>query len=103
MLDLHAIYRIYINRGDRIRPANRKRNLAKHGLDFADAPRLFAGLHFEMLDDRFDYGEERWVSIGLIGEHVAVCVWSPREGEKRRIISLRKADRDEARDYFESL
>ena len=84
-------------------PAKRKRNLAKHGLDFVDASRLFAGVHFDMLDDRFDYGEERWVSVGLVGEAVAVCVWSPRAGEKRRIISLRKADKDEARHYFESL
>lgn len=84
-------------------PAKRRRNLAKHGLDFADASRLFAGIHFDMFDDQFDYGEERWVSIGLIGEAVAVCVWSQRAGGVRRIISLRKADKDEARDYFESL
>jgi uncharacterized protein len=85
-------------------PAKRMSNLRKHGLDFMDASRLFDGLYLEMEDDREDYGEERWVAIGMIFGAVAVCVWSPRNEDKvRRIISLRKADDDETRDYFEAI
>lgn len=85
-------------------PAKRKSNLRKHGLDFTDAPHLFGGLYLEMEDDREDYGEERWIAIGMIFEAVAVCVWTPRRQDTvRRIISLRRADDDEAKDYFESI
>ena len=79
----------------------RASNLAKHGLDLADAECLFAGVHIDQLDDRFDYGEDRYVTVGLIGADVAVCVWADW-GEVRRIISLRRATADEQQAYFES-
>ncbi|HMG47921.1 MAG TPA: BrnT family toxin [Allosphingosinicella sp.] len=81
--------------------AKRRRNLAKHGLDLADAERLFAGIHIDQLDDRFDYGEERYVTAGLLGTDVVVCVWADW-GEVRRIISLRRASADEQQSFFES-
>ena len=39
--------------------AKRRRNLKDHGLDFIDAPAVFAGLTFTFEDDRFAYGEQR--------------------------------------------
>lgn len=85
-------------------PAKRVSNLRKHGLDLKDAPRLFGGLYLEMEDDREDYGEDRWIAIGMIFGVVAVCVWSPRNDDMvRRIISLRKADDDETKAYFEHI
>jgi uncharacterized protein len=41
-----------------------RRNLVKHGLDFADAEKVFGGSCVTFLDNRFDYGEERFVSLG---------------------------------------
>ncbi|MBI4559035.1 MAG: BrnA antitoxin family protein [Candidatus Hydrogenedentes bacterium] len=44
----------------------RRSNLKDHGLDFADAPWVFEGPTFTYEDDRFDYGEERFVTLGLL-------------------------------------
>ena len=78
-------------------PAKRAANLAKHGLDLADAAQVFAGLKFTMQDDRFDYGEDRFITMGLLDGRMVVCIWTDR-GDTRRVISLRKAnDREEAR------
>lgn len=46
--------------------AKRKSNLKAHGLDFADAPEVFAGPTFTFEDDRFLYNEPRFVSLGLL-------------------------------------
>lgn len=46
---------------------------------------------WDKLDDRFDYGEERWFGIGFLGNGVAVVVWTERQGDVIRIISARKA------------
>jgi uncharacterized protein len=75
-------------------PAKRLETLEHRGLDFLDAPRVFAGDHFTILDDRQDYGEERFLTFGeLEGRHVVV-VWTWRE-EGRRIISMRHAHDEE--------
>ena len=47
--------------------AKRALNLKNHGLDFVDAPRVFEGLTFTFEDDRFAYGEQRFVTLGLLG------------------------------------
>ena len=41
-------------------------NIQKHGIDFADVPAMFEREMLSRLDDRFDYGEERWIGIGFI-------------------------------------
>jgi hypothetical protein len=82
-------------------PAKRKRNLAKHGLDLADAAAVLEGRCLERIDDRRDFGEDRWMSIGMLGGEVVVCIWAER-GEAARIISLRKADKDEQEDYLKT-
>jgi uncharacterized protein len=48
--------------------SERKRalNLKEHGLDFTDAPRVFEGLTFSYEDDRFAYGEQRFITLGLL-------------------------------------
>ncbi len=52
---------------------------------------------FERVDDRFDYGETRYITIGLLRGRMVVLVWTPR-GAARHIISMRKAnDREQAR------
>jgi uncharacterized DUF497 family protein len=81
-------------------PAKRARNLAKHGLDLADAGALLDGPCLERLDDRSDHGEERWMSIGLLRGEIVVCIWVERDEDEARMISLRKATANEQEDYF---
>ncbi|HEX7857525.1 MAG TPA: BrnT family toxin [Sphingobium sp.] len=80
----------------------RRLTLENRGLDFEDAPKVFAGKYFTRQDDRFDYGEVREISTGLLDNEVVVIVWTERD-ESRRIISMRKADRDERGEYYDQL
>ncbi len=77
----------------------RRRTLAERGLDFAVAPEVFSGPLFTQEDDRSDYGEERWVSMGMLGERVVVIVYTESESEVR-IISMREATRHERELFF---
>lgn len=79
----------------------RAANLARHGVDFIAAEDFEWDTAVETLDDRFDYGEERWVALGMIRKRLHVLVYTYRV-EMIRIISLRKANRRE-RDYYESI
>ena len=79
--------------------AENEANIQRHGIDFADVPSLFLGPILTDIDDRVEYGEERWVSIGMLVRGVAVVVWTERAGDVIRIISARKANKDERRRY----
>jgi hypothetical protein len=70
-------------------------NIRKHEIDFADVPEMFEAPMLIELDDRFDYGEDRWFGIGFLGNGVAVVVWTERQNEVIRIISARRANRYE--------
>jgi hypothetical protein len=75
-------------------------NIRKHGLDFEDAPEIFDSPMLVRLDIREDYGEERWVGIGVTRGRTVVVVFTERDdGETIRIISLRKAKRYEREGY----
>jgi uncharacterized DUF497 family protein len=80
--------------------AKRRANLAKHGLDFHDAPEIFDGPMLVALDNRRDYGEDRITGIGWIKNRVVVIVYSEPEADTVRVISLRKANKHE-RERFE--
>jgi uncharacterized protein len=75
-------------------PPKRAETLKHRNLDFEDAPKLFAGPHFQMEDDRQDYGETRWIAVGRLGRTMVAVVWTPR-GDARRIISMRKCNAKE--------
>jgi hypothetical protein len=47
-------------------PQKRRSNLVKHGFDFAEAEIVFEGPTFTYEDDRYDYGEQRWVTLGFL-------------------------------------
>ena len=79
--------------------AKRRLNLRKHGIDFEDAVRIFRGLTFTAEDMREDYGERRFQTLGLLEDQL-VSVTHTERGEDIRIISIRKATRDEAQFYF---
>ena len=65
-------------------------NIGKHGFDFVDAPRIFDLPLLSALDER-DYGEERWIGIGMLDGRVIVVVYTEPSENTIRIISLRKA------------
>ena len=56
----------------------RRETLLHRGLDLADADEVFAGNTLTVIDDRKDYGEERFITIGLPVERMVVLVWTPR-------------------------
>jgi uncharacterized DUF497 family protein len=75
-------------------------NIRKHGLDFEDAREIFDSPMLVRLDTREDYGEDRWIGIGTIFGRTVVVIFTERDnGETIRIISLRKATRNEHEDY----
>ena len=75
-------------------PAKRAATLEARGLDMARARELFAGATLIAQDDRRDYGEDRFITIGFLDGAMVVLAWTPRHGA-RRIISMRKANERE--------
>ena len=74
-------------------------NIEKHGLDFHDAHSIFGLPMLVGIDDRGDYGEDRWIGVGLLDGRVVVVVFSESQDETVRIISLRKALSHESKRY----
>jgi len=81
--------------------AKRRANLKKHGLDFADAPEVFAGPMVLIEDSRADYGEQRMIGIGLL-DCLVVLIVHIESDETIRIISMRKADSDETDLFYQN-
>lgn len=82
--------------------AKRRLNLRKHGIDFTDAERIFRGVTLTAEDTREDYGEQRFLTLGLLEDQV-VSVAHTEQSEEIRIISIRKATKHEARFYFSQI
>lgn len=81
-----------------------KTNLRKHRVSFEDAVRVFLDPErIETFDDRDDYREERWKTIGFVEPNLLVVIYTVRDadGEIIRIISARKADAHEKAKYRE--
>lgn len=77
-------------------------NLVKHGFDFDDARLVIeSGKTVTFEDARFDYGEPRYITLGLLHDVLVVIVTSETEKEIR-IISMRKADKNEQAIYYEN-
>lgn len=77
-------------------------NLEKHGIDFADVWEIFDYDVVTDIDDRFDYGEVRYFSFGLLrGEIIAVA--HTESDNIFRIISARKAEKYEQEIYFDAI
>ena len=75
-------------------PAKRAETLLRRGLDFEDAATVFVGPQLTRLDERANYGEDRYQTYGLLGDQLVMVVWTPR-GDSRRIISMRLCHDDE--------
>ena len=80
----------------------RRTNIRDHGIDFADLEPLFEGETALILDDRFDYGEYRFITLGLLNGIVLVVVHTETD-EVIHIISARKATKYEEKRYFEEI
>jgi uncharacterized protein len=83
--------------------AKNRANIRKHGFDFADAEEMFHGFLLVRPDTREDYGEERWRGLGLIRGRLVAVIFVTRQPHVIRVISLRKADRDERKEYEEAI
>lgn len=82
--------------------AKREANLQKHGIDFIGVDSLFEGHTITIEDDRFAYGEQRFVTFGIL-EGRTVAVAHTESADVIRIISVRKATRSEEASYFSTL
>ncbi len=77
----------------------RRLNREKHGVDFAEIDGFGWDTAHVIPDERRQYGEARWIALGLIGSRVHVAVYT-RRGDALRLIGLRKANQREARTWM---
>lgn len=77
-------------------PAKRQQTQKERGLDMRRAKEVFVGPHLTRKDDRWDYGEPRYITVGWLDSRLVVFVWTPR-GAARRIISMRHCHEREAK------
>ena len=75
-------------------------NIEKLGISFEDAKALFEDVRITAVDTRQSYGEIRNISLGTIYGRICVVVYTERKGVTR-IISARKANQRERRQYYE--
>ncbi len=74
-------------------------NIQKHRMDFKEAYKVFESPMLVNIDNRGDYGEERWVGIGMIDARVVTIAFAEPEEDVIRVISLRKAITKERKRY----
>jgi len=80
-----------------------KSNLDKHGVDFIQAKQVFEDENkIETLDNRKDYGEQRFKIVGLAIDLILSVIYTMR-GAVIRIISARTASKKERDDYYKNL
>ena len=75
-------------------------NRERHGIAFEEAKEVFYGLVFTSEDARRSYGEVRFISIGSIQSHVVIVIAHTSRNQKIRIISARKANKEERKIYY---
>ena len=83
-------------------PKKKASNLKKHGLNFDDVRSVIESAQTVTFEDnRFEYGEARYLTLGLL--HGVVVIIATVETDKTiRIISMRKADKHEQKIYYEN-
>jgi uncharacterized DUF497 family protein len=79
-------------------PGKDIRNRAKHGISLAEAVSFDWLSTVEWEDERVQYGEKRMCALGWLGKRIYFVLFVDREHE-RRVISLRKANKRELREY----
>jgi hypothetical protein len=76
--------------------------IAQRGVDILYAALIFDGPVLSRQDDRHDYGESRYISVGMVDDECFVVVHSPRDGSTR-LITAWKGGRDERSIYQKSI
>ncbi|GBF79923.1 BrnT family toxin [Aphanothece sacrum] len=76
-------------------------NLIKHNIDFEDAKNIFLDPNRLEREDKRDYGETRNQVIGIVNQVVLFVVYTKRN-DRYRIISARRANKNERRQYYQS-
>ncbi|KQM89872.1 hypothetical protein ASE70_16255 [Sphingomonas sp. Leaf22] len=85
-------------------PAKDRLNASKHGVSLSAAEGFDWDTTLEREDNRFDYGEVRFVALGLIGDRLHVLVFTEGSHEDAvRAISLRPAEKHEVRFYYDQV
>ena len=80
-----------------------KTNLKKHDVDFQEASTIFDDPMFiTFLDEEHSIDEERYITIGLSNKQRLLMVAHTERGDKIRIISARKAAKNEENFYAEA-
>ena len=79
-------------------PAKRESIRATRGLDLARGEEVFAGKTLTIEDDRFDYGERRFQTLGMIDGRLVMLVWTARDSV-RHLITMWKANEREQESY----
>jgi uncharacterized protein len=82
--------------------AKRLSNLRRHGIDFAELAEVFETAPITEEDNRFDYGERRFITYGLLKGRVVVVVHTWK-GDIIRVISARRALKNEEIKYFKEI
>lgn len=75
-------------------------NIRKHGVAFEDAARVFKDpWRVERYDKKHSADEDRWIGIGLVWPRILFVVYAIKDRDTYRIISARKANEQERREY----
>ena len=78
-------------------------NLRRHGISFLEAVEVFNDENaVEVFDESRDYGEDRFIRIGMSGTKILTVVYTEREEHRIRIISARPANKNDQQDYYRS-
>jgi len=80
----------------------RRANIESHGIDFVGISDLFESETYSAIDERFDYSETRYYTVGFLNGEV-LAVSHTEEDEVIRIISVRKATKNEEEKYFRKI
>ena len=84
-------------------PKKNRRNVARHGIAFEDAIKIFEGFTVEKVDDRLDYGEVRVYAIGVVNGIEITVIYTDLSHGERRIISAWRAERHEREAYWKNV
>lgn len=84
-------------------PEKKAANLKKHGYDFEDAPLVIESDRTVTFEDRrFAYDEQRFITLGMLRGEVVVIATAETD-EEIRLISMRKAERNEQEIYYSNI
>ena len=83
--------------------AKNQANIAKHGVSFEQAQKIFDGIVWTRIDDRLDYGEVRFISVGALKKSTLIVVAHTERSGAVGIISARRADHKERKRYYDEI